>query len=113
VSAPRLAGRTSLSLRLSCPASAPRCRGVARIVTLPARTAKPPLRGGTTLGSTLFLLAPGESRTVTIAVPLRLRRALRLVRSARLAGVAIAFGASGHTAASTGPTAVLSTAGLR
>ncbi len=113
VSPPRVLSSTAFSLRLSCPASAARCRGVARVITLPGRGQRSTLRSGTALGSSLFLLGSGESRTVTIPVPLRLRRTLRKARSARLAGVAIAFGASGHNVAATGPTAVLSTTGLR
>ena len=97
----------------TCPASAARCRGVARVITLPARGQRSVLRSGTALGSSLFLLGSGESRTVTIPVPLRLRKTLRQARAARLAGVAIAFGASGNNVAATGPTTVLSTAGLR
>jgi hypothetical protein len=46
-------------------------------------------------------------------VAARLRRVLRQARSARLAGLAIAFGSSGHTAATTGPSAVIATAGVR
>jgi hypothetical protein len=113
VSPPRLLSSKAFSLRLTCPASAARCRGVARVITLPARGQRSALRSGTALGSSLFLLGPGEARTVTIPVPLRLRQTLRQARAARLAGVAIAFGASGHNVAATGPTAVLSTAGLR
>ncbi len=110
LSAPRLAGPRTISLRLACPASAPRCRGVARIVTRIARSA--PVRAGTTLGSTLFVLAPGESRTLSIPVATRLRRALRRARAARVGGVAIAFAVGGHDAAATGPSAVILTAGL-
>jgi PKD repeat protein len=114
VSAPRLGSvADTLSLRLTCPASAPRCRGVSRVITVPTRTHRSPLRGGTSLGSTLFVLGSGETRTVSITVAKKLRTALRQSRSARLAGVAIAFGASGHNQAATGPSAVLSTTGLR
>jgi hypothetical protein len=113
VSQPRVAGTTTLSLRLTCPASADRCRGVARVITLPARGRKAPLRGGTSLGSALFVIGSGDAKTVTIPVVKRLRRVLRQARSVRLAGVAIAFGANGHNAAATGPTVVISTLGLR
>jgi hypothetical protein len=113
VSAPRVTGATTLSLHLTCPASTARCRGVARVITLPARGTKAPLRGGTSLGSALFVIGSGDAKTVTIPVVKRLRRVLRQARSARLAGVAIAFGANGHNAAATGPTAVISTRGLR
>jgi hypothetical protein len=46
-------------------------------------------------------------------VAARLRRVLRQARSARLAGLVIAFGSSGHNAATTGPSAVIATAGVR
>jgi hypothetical protein len=113
VSAPRVTGTTTLSLRLTCPASAARCRGVARVITLPARGTKAPLRGGTSLGSALFVIGSGDAKTVTIPVVKRLRRVLRQARSARVAGVAIAFGSNGHNAAATGPTVVIGTRGLR
>ena len=48
-----------------------------------------------------------------ITIPKRLRQALRLARSAHLAGVAIAFGTNGRNLATTGPTAVISTLKLR
>jgi hypothetical protein len=113
LSPPRLVGRRTLSLRLACPRAAGRCRGVARVVTLPARKRESTLRGGTTLGSALFVLGPGESKAVSIGVAARLRRVLRQARSARLAGLVIAFGSSGHNAATTGPSAVIATAGVR
>ncbi len=112
VSLPRPAGATGFSLRLTCPAATPRCRGVARVLALPDRSQRPPLRGGASVGSALFVLRPGESRSVTIRVAARLRRALRHARSARLGGVAIAFGAAGSTAASTGPSAMVTTTRL-
>jgi hypothetical protein len=112
VSPPRLASPRTFSVRLTCPATAVRCRGVARVIALPARAQPAPLRGGASLGSSLFLLSPGESRTATIGVPARLRRALRRARAARLAGVAIAF-AGGRSRATTGPSAVVATTGLR
>jgi hypothetical protein len=112
VSVPRLAGTTGFALRLTCPAATPGCRGVARVIALPERTPRPPLRGGASVGSALFVLRPGESRNVTIRVAARLRRTLRRARSARLGGVAIAFGAAGHTAASMGPSAMITTARL-
>jgi hypothetical protein len=113
VSPPSLLGPDRLAVRLTCPPAAPRCRGVARVVTVPVRGPKPPLPGGASVGSALFVLAPGESRTVAVPVAKRLRRVLRRARSARLAGVAIAFGASGRSAAATGPSAVIRTTGLR
>jgi hypothetical protein len=113
VSPPSLVSAATRSVRLTCPATAPRCRGVARVIAVPVRGPKPPLPGGAAVGSALFVLGPGESRTVAVTVPKRLRRLLRQARSARLAGVAIAFGASGHSAAATGPSAVIRTTGLR
>ncbi len=113
LSVPRVAGPRTLALRLTCPATVLRCPGVARVIVLPGRTQPAPLTGGASLGSTLFVLAPGESRTATIGVPMRLRKALRHARFAHLAGVAIAFGASGHSVATTGPAAVVVTTGLR
>lgn len=113
VSAPRLNGPSKLALLLHCPTSTARCRGVARVITLPARSRRSRLRGGTSLGSALFLLKSGESKTVLITIPKRLRQALRLARSAHLAGVAIAFGTNGRNLATTGPTAVISTLKLR
>ncbi|MCA1689716.1 MAG: hypothetical protein LC720_04510 [Actinobacteria bacterium] len=113
VSPPRLATPARFALRLSCPAAAPRCRGVARVVTAPARAPKRALPGGATLGSAIFLLAAGESRTVAVPVPARLRKILRRAGSARLAGVAIAFGTDGRSAAATGPSAVIRTSALR
>ncbi len=113
VSSPRLQGTTAFVLRVTCPQSASHCRGVARVITLAPRARTSPLRGGTTLGSTVFVLSSGESRTLKIAVPKRLRTVLRKARSARLAGVAIAYGANGRSHATTGPTAVISTTRVR
>ncbi|MEA2299394.1 MAG: large repetitive protein, partial [Solirubrobacteraceae bacterium] len=113
VSAPRPAGTQTLSLRVACPATASRCLGVARIVTLPSHAKKSPLPGGTSLGSALFVLAPGGSRILYIPVARRLRLILHHAHSARLAGVAIAFAANGQSAAETGPVAAVSTVGLR
>ncbi|MGI8803826.1 MAG: hypothetical protein ACR2KV_16955 [Solirubrobacteraceae bacterium] len=112
VLAPGLAAPGGFSLRVTCPASAPRCRGVARVVIHPGRRRKSPLADGQAVGSALFVLRSGESRTLAIGVPVRLRRTLRGAREARLGGVAIAFGTTGRSAAVTGPTAVLRTTGL-
>ncbi len=85
---------------------------MARVLALPDRSVRPPLRGGASVGSALFVLRAGESRSVTIQVAARLRRALRRAHAARLGGVAIAFGAAGSTAASTGPSAIVTTTRL-
>jgi hypothetical protein len=112
VSTPRLTRPAGLALRLTCPTTTPRCSGVARVVAAPARTQRAPVPSGASIGSALFLLRPGESKTITVPVARQLRGALRRARSARLAGVAIAFGAAGRHTAATGPSAVIKTSGL-
>jgi PKD repeat protein len=102
LTSPRLSSsRTSISIGVSCPAGGASCQGVVRLTTLPAANSKvASLRRGTTLGSVLFVLHPGEAKTFSIHIATQTLRLLREAGTARVQGVAVAFGQAGSATSS-------------
>ncbi len=102
LTSPRLsASRTNLSIDVSCPAGGASCQGVVRLTTLPSSHSRiAALRRGTTIGSVLFVLHPGQSKTFTIHVATKTLRLLRLAGLAQVRGVAVAFGQTGSATSS-------------
>ncbi|HWH11691.1 MAG TPA: hypothetical protein VG165_11235 [Solirubrobacteraceae bacterium] len=102
LTSPRLsASRTSISITVTCPTGGGSCQGVVRLTTLPASGSKvAALRRGTTLGSVLFVLHPGQAETFSIHIASQALRLLRQAGTARVQGVAVAFGKLGNATSS-------------
>jgi PKD repeat protein len=99
---PRLSpSGTTISISVTCPAGGASCQGVVRLTTLPAAGSKiAALRRGTTLGSVLFVLHPAESKSFSIHVASPTLRLLREAGTARVQGLAEAFGQAGSATSS-------------
>jgi hypothetical protein len=111
LTSPRLSGsKTTISIAVGCPAGQASCQGVVRLTTLPAASSKiAALRRGTTIGSVLFVLHPGQSKTFSVHIASKILHLLRDAGTARVQGVAVAFGKTG-SATSSGAVARIATA---
>ncbi|HEX3873541.1 MAG TPA: hypothetical protein VHW26_05310 [Solirubrobacteraceae bacterium] len=112
LTSPRLSSAgTTISIGVTCPTGGASCQGVVRLTTLPAAGSKvAALRRGTTLGSVLFVLHPGQSKTFSVHVAAPTLRLLRQAGTARVQGVAVGFGQAG-SATATGAVARIAAAG--
>jgi len=71
------------------------------LTTLPSSGSKvAALRRGATVGSVLFVLHPGQSKTFTIHIATKTLRLLRQAGIARVQGVAVDFGQTGNATSS-------------
>jgi hypothetical protein len=111
LTSPRLSSsRTNISIDVTCPAGGASCQGVVRLTTLPSPRSKvAALRRGTIIGSVLFVLHPGQSKTFTIHVATKTLRLLRQAGLPQVRGIAVAFGQTGN-ATTSGPVAKLAVA---
>ena len=104
LTSPRLSpSRTSISIDVSCPTGGASCQGVVRLTTLPASKSKvAALRRGATIGSVLFVLHPGQSKSFSVHIANQTLRLLRQAGSARVQGVAVVFGQVGSATSAGG-----------
>ncbi|HEY5197180.1 MAG TPA: hypothetical protein VIJ51_09160, partial [Solirubrobacteraceae bacterium] len=102
LTSPRLSpSGTSIAITVTCPTGGASCQGVVRLTTLPASGSKvAALRRGATLGSVLFVLHPNQSKTFSIHIGAQTLRLLREAGTARVRGVAVAFGKLGNATSS-------------
>jgi PKD repeat protein len=102
LTSPRLSpSRTSIAINVTCPTGGASCQGVVRLTTLPASGSKvAALRRGATIGSVLFVLHPNQTKTFSVHIAAKTLRLLREAGTARVQGVAIAFGQTGNSTSS-------------
>jgi PKD repeat protein len=102
LTSPRLSpSRTSIAIDVTCPTGGASCQGVVRLTTLPASGSKiAALRRGATIGSVLFVLHPNQTRTFSVHIAAKTLQLLREAGTARVQGVAVAFGQTGNSTSS-------------
>jgi PKD repeat protein len=102
LTSPRLSpSRTSIAIDVTCPTGGASCQGVVRLTTLPASGSKvAALRRGATIGSVLFVLHPNQTKTFSLHIAAKTLRLLREAGTARVKGIAVAFGQTGNSTSS-------------